>query len=105
MPPIRSVSCGAAVDGFEIVTSLLAKFDAGALRLTRNGVPANVRNKTPAEVEAWVNAWLEEQLGEPMTDAGDPMFGRTWYPFHASVVVHSTNPLSVTVTCTNGGWV
>lgn len=55
MPPVRSIT--AIADGFVIVTT-----NQGTKTLTRDMIPANVLSQPVATVEAWVNAWLAQNI-------------------------------------------
>jgi hypothetical protein len=82
-------------DGFQIDWT-----HGTATRLERGNIPGSVRNKTPAEVEQWINNWLDQQFQYTIDDPTDPDDGLTFQDVFVRVRVGSTNPLTII-----DGWV
>ena len=78
---------GSSGGGFRIVTT-----NRGVIELYRDTLPGNIRNRTAAEIETYVNNWLEQRL--TFVD-GD---GLTQHHFYAIVTVTSVNPLVAQLT-------
>lgn len=68
-----------------------------SLVLRRQDIPGNVRNGTLAEVEAWIDQWLADQLSWVIVLPGDPDDGVRVWEMHARSHVRSSNPLLVDV--------